>query len=52
MITIVLIYHIDYHLVIILPNVIFAVNPLPTPLLSMIKVINIWFLDDVPRDGA
>ena len=37
---------------IILPNVIFAVNPLPTPLLLEINLINIWFLKDFNGDGA
>ena len=34
------------------PNVIFAVNPLPTPLPSEKNLINIWFLKDVIGDGA
>ena len=34
------------------PNVIFAVNPLPTPLPSEENLINIWFLRDIIRDGA
>ena len=36
----------------ILPNVIFAVNPLPTPLLSVVNIINIWFPKDVTGDGT
>ena len=37
---------------ILLPNVIFAVNPLPTPLPSEENLINIWFLKDAIEDGA
>ena len=36
----------------ILPNIIFAVKPLPTPLLSEENLINIWFLKDFIGDGA
>ena len=36
----------------ILPNIIFAVKPLPTPLSSDENLINIWFLKDVIGDGA
>ena len=38
------------YVVIILPNVIFAVNPLPTPLLSEVNIINIWFPEDFNRE--
>ena len=36
----------------ILPNIIFAVNPLPTPFPSEDNMMNIWFLKDVIGDGA
>ena len=36
----------------ILPNIIFAVKPLPSPLSSDEKLINIWFVKDVIGDGA
>ena len=36
----------------ILPNIIFVVNPLPTPLLLEVNLINIWFPEDVCREGA
>ena len=36
----------------ILLNIIFAVNPLPTPFPSEDNMMNIWFLKDVIGDGA
>ena len=36
----------------ILPNIIFAVKPLPTPLSSDENLINIWFFKDFIEDGA
>ena len=47
-----IIYKINHLFMIILPNVIFPVNPLPTPLLSEVKIINIWFPKDVTGDGT
>ena len=35
-----------------LPNKILAVNPLPTPLLSEVNIIKIWFPEDFSREGA
>ena len=40
------------YVVIILPNLMFAVNPLPTPLLSEVNTTNIWFPEDLSREGA
>ena len=37
---------------IILPNVIFAVNPLPPSFSLVVNIINIWFSKDVTGDGA
>ena len=34
------------------PNIIFAVNPLPTPFPSEENLINNWFLKDVMGDSA
>ena len=37
---------------ILLPKVIFAVNPLPPSLPSVVNITNIWFPTDVTGDGA
>ena len=37
---------------IILPNVIFAVNPLPPSFPLVVNIINIWFSKDVTEDGV
>ena len=37
---------------IILPNVIFAVNPLPPSFPLVVNIKNIWFSKDVTEDGA
>ena len=41
-----------WSVLLVLPNLIVAMNPLPIPLPSVVKVINIWLEMDVTEDGT
>ena len=47
-----IIHNRNLYVINLLPNLIFAVNPLPFPLPSEVNLINNRFLKDVTGDGA